>query len=239
MRTGDRGGTGRTHTLKDNGNLAAQPNTRDAATPAEWRRRRLLYDITSRGDRVEELLRELDSLREEASALESWRLLTIRDGLRRLASAPASEHPDAQRVSEDLEQVIAAVTALSKGATDFINRLQRFTATDKLTSEEFLAHQDAVVEYLQDFHRSLRAHTDAILDAVREMLESVHAIVDTADRFIARGALRGKPGAGRGPVAAVRLLILAHRGCRRRGARALRAGVRVPRFLADGLHGPR
>jgi hypothetical protein len=29
-------------TLKDNGDLAAQPNTRDAATPAEWRGRRRL-----------------------------------------------------------------------------------------------------------------------------------------------------------------------------------------------------
>lgn len=243
-------------TLKDNGDLAAQPNTRDAATPAEWRRRRLLYDITPRGERVEELLAELDAMREEVSSLESWRLLTIRDGLRRLVAALASERPDTQRVSEDLEQVITSVTALSKGATDFINRLQRFTATDKLTSEEFLTHQDAVVEHLQDFHRSLRAHTDAILEAVceldehgidrlvdlalsarqlpvplpgqsaeqlhrqvrddelhhwngvrtwfgadgtadapwtlltRKLLESVHAIVDIADRFIARGADR-------------------------------------------------
>src|SRR5271167_4781486 len=110
-------------TLTEYGDLAAQPNTRDAATPAEWRRRRLLYDITPRGERVEELLVELDAMREEVSALESWRLLTIRDGLRRLVAALTSERPDAQRASEDLEQVIAAVTALSKGATDFINRL--------------------------------------------------------------------------------------------------------------------
>ena len=53
-------------TLKDNGDLAAQTNTRDAATPTEWRRRRLLYDITPRGERVEELLAELDAMREEA-----------------------------------------------------------------------------------------------------------------------------------------------------------------------------
>jgi uncharacterized protein (TIGR02677 family) len=243
-------------TLKDNGNLATQPNTRDAATPAEWRRRRLLYDITSRGERVEELLEDLDAMREEASALESWRLLTIRDGLRRLAAALRSERTDAQRVSEDLEQVFASVSALSKGATDFVNRLQRFIGTDKLSSEEFLAHQDAVVEHLQDFHRALRAHTDSILEAVheidalgidrlvdvalsarqlpvplpgqsaeqllrqvrddelhhwsgvrtwfgadgsvdapwtlltRKLLESVHVIVDIADRFIARGADR-------------------------------------------------
>jgi uncharacterized protein (TIGR02677 family) len=156
-------------TLAENGNLDAQPNTRDAATPSEWRRRRFLYDITSRGERVEQLLIDLDALREEASALESWRLLTIRDGLRRLVAALRSERPDARRVSEDLEQVIGSVSALSEGATDFMNRLQRFIASDKLTSEEFLAHQDAVVEHLQDFHRALRAHTDSILEAIREV----------------------------------------------------------------------
>jgi uncharacterized protein (TIGR02677 family) len=158
-------------TLARNGNLDAQPNTRDAATPREWRRKRFLYDITSRGERVEELLSELDALREETSALETWRLLTIRDRLRRLAAALRSDQPDAQSVSEDLEQVISSVKALSKGATDFMNRLQRFTATDKLTSDEFLAHQEAVVEHLQDFHRALRAHTDSILKEVREIDE--------------------------------------------------------------------
>lgn len=243
-------------TLADNGNLDAQPNTRDAATPLEWRRRRFLYDITPRGERVEQLLIDLDALREEASALESWRLLTIRDGLRRLADALGAERPDARSVSEDLEQVIGSARALSEGAADFMNRLQRFIATDKLTSEEFLAHQEAVVEHLQNFHRALRAHTDAILDAIhaveelgverlvgialsarqlpvalpgqsaeqltrqvvdeelhhwqglriwfagdggtdapwtlltRRLLESVHAIVDIADRFIGRAADR-------------------------------------------------
>jgi uncharacterized protein (TIGR02677 family) len=243
-------------TLESNGNLNSQPNTRDAATPTEWRRRRNLYDITSRGERVEELLADLDALRDEASALESWRLLTIRDSLRRLSAALQAGSPDAQRASEDLEQVIGSVAALRKGATDFMNRLHRFTSTDKVSSEEFLAHQDAVVEHLQDFHRALRAQTDAIMSEIekidrlgagrlvdlalsarqlpvalpgqdaealrrqvrddelhhwhglrswfgadgagdapwtlltRKLLDSVHAIIDVADRVIARGADR-------------------------------------------------
>jgi uncharacterized protein (TIGR02677 family) len=173
-------------TLADNGNLDSQPNTRDAATPSEWRRRRFLYDITPRGERVEQLLVDLDALREETSALESWRLLTIRDGLRRLAYALRAERADderadARRASEDLEQVIGSARALSEGAADFMSRLQRFIATDKLTSEEFLAHQEAVVEHLQDFHRALRAHTDAILEAIRAIdALGVERLVDLA-----------------------------------------------------------
>jgi len=128
-----------------------------------------VYDITPAGERVERLLAELDALGEEIGALESARLLSIRDALSRIASALRSPDPDAQRLGEDLEAVADAIAALRQGATDFMTQLQAFTASDRVTSEEFVSQQDVIVGYLQGFHRDLRRHAEPIFASIAEI----------------------------------------------------------------------
>lgn len=157
--------------LVADGALAARADTRVVTSAQEWRRKRSVYDITPGGERVERLLAELDALGEEIGALESGRLLTIRDALSRIAAGLRSPAPDAQRLGEDLETVADAIAALRQGATDFMTQLQAFTASDRVTGEEFVAQQDVIVGYLQGFHRDLRRHAEPIFAAIAEVEE--------------------------------------------------------------------
>lgn len=152
--------------LVGEGVLAARADTRAVTSAEEWRRKRSVYDITPAGERVERLLAELDTLGEEIGALESGRLLTIRDALARIAAGLSEAEPDAQRLSEDLETVADAIASLRQGATDFMTQLQAFTASDRVTSEEFVAQQDVIVAYLQGFHRDLRRHAEPIFASI-------------------------------------------------------------------------
>ena len=152
--------------LVGEGVLAARADTRAVTSAEEWRRKRSVYNITPAGERVERLLAELDTLGEEIGALESGRLLTIRDALARIAAGLSEAEPDAQRLSEDLETVADAIASLRQGATDFMTQLQAFTASDRVTSEEFVAQQDVIVAYLQGFHRDLRRHAEPIFASI-------------------------------------------------------------------------
>lgn len=155
--------------LVDEGVLAARADTRAVASAEEWRRKRSVYDITPAGERVERLLAELDTLGEEIGALESGRLLTIRDALARIAAVLSEDEPDVQRLGEDLETVADAITSLRQGATDFMTQLQVFTSSDRVSSEEFVAQQDIIVGYLQGFHRDLRRHAEPIFASIAEV----------------------------------------------------------------------
>jgi uncharacterized protein (TIGR02677 family) len=160
--------------LVADGALTARTDTRAVTSAAEWRRKRSVYDITPAGERVERLLAELDTLGEEIGALESGRLLAIRDALARIATglrepATGAEPARAQRLGDDLEAVADAVTALRQGATDFMTQLQAFTASDRVTSAEFVAQQDVIVSYLQGFHRDLRRHAGPIFESIAEI----------------------------------------------------------------------
>lgn len=152
--------------LVEDGALAARADTRSVTSAAEWRRKRSVYDITPAGERVERLLAELDTLGEELGALESGRLLTIRDALQRIAGDLALPSADGARLAHDLETVADAVAALRQGATDFMTQLQAFTASDKISSAEFVTQQDVIVAYLQGFHRDLKRHSGPIFDAI-------------------------------------------------------------------------
>ncbi len=162
--------------LATDGALAARTDTRAVTSAAEWRRKRSVYDITPAGERVERLLAELDALGEEIGALESGRLLTIRDALARIADGlravdgPRIDVPAvAQRLGDDLETVADAVAALRQGATDFMTQLQAFTASDRVSSDEFVAQQDVIVSYLQGFHRDLRRHAGPIFASIADV----------------------------------------------------------------------
>jgi uncharacterized protein (TIGR02677 family) len=155
--------------LVGEGVLAARADTRVVTSAQEWRRKRSVYDISPAGERVERLLAELDTLGEEIGALESGRLLTIRDALARIAAELRADEPDAQRLGEDLETVADAIAALRQGATDFMTQLQAFTASDRVTSEEFVAQQDVIVGYLQGFHRDLRRHAEPVFASIAEV----------------------------------------------------------------------
>lgn len=155
--------------LVDEGVLVARADTRSVSSSAEWRRKRSVYDITPAGERVERLLAELDALGEELGALESGRLLAIRDALGRIVGELSRDEPDARALAADLETVAEAVAALRQGATDFMTQLQAFTAFDRITSDEFVVQQDVIVGYLQGFHRDLRRHSGPIFTAIDEV----------------------------------------------------------------------
>jgi len=167
--------------LVEDGALAARADTRSVTSAAEWRRKRSVYDITPAGERVERLLAELDALGEELGALESGRLLTIRDALQRVAAELAGGEPDAGRLAHDLELVADAVAALRQRATDFMTQLQAFTSSDRITSDEFVAQQEVIVAYLQGFHRDLNRYSGPIFDAIATVESAgVARLVDLA-----------------------------------------------------------
>jgi len=172
--------------LVADGALTARTDTRAVTSAAEWRRKRSVYDITPAGERVERLLAELDALGEEIGALESGRLLAIRDALARIADglrepAVAATPPRARQLGEDLEAVAEAVAALRQGATDFMTQLQAFTASDRVSSTEFVAQQEVIVAYLQGFHRDLRRHAGPIFDSIAQIEAlGVEGLIDLA-----------------------------------------------------------
>jgi uncharacterized protein (TIGR02677 family) len=167
--------------LAGDGALVARADTRAVGSAAEWRRKRLVYDITPAGERVERLLAELDTLGEELGELESGRLLAIRDALARIAGHLRSDAPEARPLADDLEAVADSVAALRQGATDFMTQLQAFTTSDRVTSGEFVAQQEVIVAYLQGFHRDLRRHAEPILTSIAEIEDlGVDRLVDLA-----------------------------------------------------------
>ncbi len=167
--------------LTGDGALVARADTRAVGSAAEWRRRRFVYDITPAGERVERLLGELDALGEELGELESGRLLAIRDALARIVAQLGAEQPDSPALADDLETVADAVAALRQGATDFMTQLQAFTASDRVTSGEFVAQQEVIVAYLQGFHRDLRRHAEPILRSIAQVEElGVERLVELA-----------------------------------------------------------
>lgn len=167
--------------LVEDGALAARADTRSVTSAAQWRRKRSVYDITPAGERVERLLAELDALGEELGALESGRLLLVRDALQRITAELALDAPDASRLAQDLEAVADAVAALRQGATDFMVQLQAFTSSDKITGDEFVAQQDVIVAYLQGFHRDLKRHSGPIFEAIAAVTGlGVDRLVDLA-----------------------------------------------------------
>jgi uncharacterized protein (TIGR02677 family) len=141
-----------------------------ASSAAEWRRNRYTYDLAPAGRLTEDLLTQLDDLGEEIGRLDTSRLPAIRDALARLDGELEAEHPDGTRLRELLERLLAEIEALHTGALTFMRSLGELMRTvERVGEDEFERGKGALLEHLQGFRQSRRAHSAEILELIEKI----------------------------------------------------------------------
>jgi uncharacterized protein (TIGR02677 family) len=161
-----------------------------AASAAEWRRNRYVYDITAAGQLTEELLARLDALGEQQGRLEGDRLPAILDALNRLVHALAREEPDGLELRGLVEQVFGEVGALHEAALEFMRSLSGLIRrAEQVDESEFETGKGALLDHLQGFRTQRRRWSADVLDAIDAVeaagIERVVAAIVDAEQFVA------------------------------------------------------
>lgn len=181
---------GRLEALDRWGALGRDHDASLASTAAEWRRNRYTYDVTPAGRLTEELLAQLDALGEEIGRLDTARLPSIRDALAKLARELEASEPDGTQLRQLFERVLAEVEALHAGALAFMRSLGDLMRTvERVGEDEFERGKGALLEHLQGFRQSRRAHSGEILGLL-ERIEATGAArlvsrIVEAEQFVA------------------------------------------------------
>jgi len=161
-----------------------------AASAADWRRNRYVYDISAAGQLTEELLARLDALGEQHGRLEGDRLPAILDALRRLVGELDSASPDGTALRTLLEQVFGQVAQLHEAALAFMRSLGGLIRrAEQVDEREFEASKGALLEHLQGFRQDRRRWSADVLDAIDSVERAgIARLVDeivNAEEFVA------------------------------------------------------
>jgi uncharacterized protein (TIGR02677 family) len=141
----------------------AQDGTR-AATLAEYRNRHSVYQFTEAGYRAH---RAVESVL--AASLDDSNLsrLVFADLLADLAAlAEANRNGDAEEVYRKLNRLDRALADIAERAARFYHMLGDLSRTNDVRPEVFLAHKDALLAHLRDFHDELQRYSPRLKEAV-------------------------------------------------------------------------
>lgn len=146
----------------------AQDGTR-AATLAEYRNRHSVYQFTEAGYRAHRAVESVLSASLDDSNLSR---LVFADLLADLgALAEANRSGDAEEVYRKLSRLDRALADIAERAARFYHMLGDLSRTNDVRPEVFLAHKDALLAHLRDFHDELQRYTPRLREAV-EVVES-------------------------------------------------------------------
>ncbi len=157
----------------------SQDGTR-ATTLAEYRNRHSVYQFTEAGYRAHRAVESVLSASMDDTTLSR---LVFADLLADLvALAQANTDGDAEEVYRKLTRLDRALSDVAERAARFYHMLGDLSRTNDVRPETFLAHKDALLTHLRDFHDELQRYTP-------RLREAVYAVEDTGlDRMIEAAA---------------------------------------------------
>jgi uncharacterized protein (TIGR02677 family) len=156
-----------------------QDGTR-ATTLAEYRNRHSVYQFTEAGYRAHRAVESVLSASMDDTTLSR---LVFADLLADLAAlARANADGDAEEVYRKLNRLDRGLADIAERAARFYHMLGDLSRTNDVRPETFLAHKDALLVHLRDFHDELQRYTP-------RLREAVYAVEDTGvDRMIESAA---------------------------------------------------
>lgn len=141
----------------------AQDATR-ATTLAEYRNRHSVYQFTEAGYRAHRAVESVLAASIEDSGLSR---LVFADLLADLAAlADANRAGDAEEVYRKINRLDRALADIAERAARFYHMLGDLSRTNDARPEVFLAHKDALLVHLREFHDELQRYSPRLREAV-------------------------------------------------------------------------
>jgi uncharacterized protein (TIGR02677 family) len=141
--------------LVDWGNLRADPDTSRVTTVEDFHRARFLYQLTERGEAVEEAVDAYDQALGRRGALQAVALADIATQLRALLELAGHRDPDPAKVHLLLRGLVDRFTDLASNARAFMGSLQRTIDLHDADADAFRAYKDRLIAYLERFIKDL------------------------------------------------------------------------------------
>lgn len=169
-----------------------QDGTR-ATTLAEYRNRHSVYQFTEAGYRAHRAVESVLAAGLEDSSLSRLVFADLLADLKALAVANADG--DAEEVYRKLNRLDRALADVAERAARFYHMLGDLGRTHDARPEVFLAHKDALLTHLKDFHDELQRYTPRLRAAVQEVEATgldrlVEAAAEVDERLFATPAER-------------------------------------------------
>jgi hypothetical protein len=182
--------------LEEWDNLRSDADTSRVTTVEDFHRARRLYQLTRRGEAVEEALAACDAALGRRGALQAVALTDIATQLRALLELAGAPAADPAKVHLLLRGLVDRFTDLAANAQAFMASLQRTINLHDADPDTFLAYKDRLIDYLERFVADLvttGAEVAGLVGAVEQ------AGVDRLlDEVAWREAADAAPGAGDG-----------------------------------------
>jgi len=188
------------HRLVEWGNLRADPDTSRVTTVEDFHRARFLYQLTERGEAVEEAVLTYDEALGRRGALQAVALADIATQLRALAELSGQQDPDRAKVHLLLRGLVDRFIELAANARAFMSSLQRTIDLHDADADVFRAYKDRLVDYLERFIKDL-VGTGAEIAVLVDTVEGrdVHRLLDIAAWREAEDAAPGQAADGDDP----------------------------------------
>ncbi|WP_203860288.1 TIGR02677 family protein [Plantactinospora mayteni] len=153
--------------LVDWGVLDRSQDGARAATLAEYRNRHSVYQFTEAGYRAHRAVEGVLAAGLDDSTLSRLVFADLLADLKALATANAAG--DAEEVYRKLNRLDRALADVAERAARFYHMLGDLSRTHDVRPEVFLAHKDALLAHLRDFHDELQRYTPRLREAVAEV----------------------------------------------------------------------
>ncbi|MFE3453284.1 TIGR02677 family protein [Nonomuraea sp. NPDC059194] len=153
--------------LRDWGNLRADPDTGRVTTVEDFYRARYLYQLSREGEAAERALEIFDRELGRRGELQAVALEDIRVRLHALSALDA--RPDPAVVHNLLLEVMSRLDSLAANASAFMGGLQRTIDLQDIEEEAFLAYKDRLIAYLERFVSELVVKAFDIADKIRKL----------------------------------------------------------------------
>ncbi|MGW0200503.1 TIGR02677 family protein [Nonomuraea sp. NPDC003201] len=215
--------------LREWGNLRADPDTGRVTTVEDFYRARFLYQLSKDGEAAERALEVFERELGRRGELQAVALEDIRVRLHALARVDGRS-PDPAIVHNLLLEIMSRLDSLAANAIAFMGGLQRTIDLHDIEEEAFLAYKDRLISYLERFVSELVVKSFDIADKIRGLTE----IDDLLRLAAAREAADVAPG-GNDEPGHVLETKLAEWGDRWSGLRSWFVGDRVRPCQADLL----
>jgi uncharacterized protein (TIGR02677 family) len=161
-----------------------------AATLAEYRNRHYVYQFTQAGHRAFQAVQEVLAAGLEDSQLSRLVFPDILADLRALAGAVRSG--DAAEVYRKLSRLDGVLASMAQRAARFYLMLGDLARTNDTRPEVFLAHKDALLTHMREFHSELARFAPLLAAAIAEVdatgTERLARLAAEADDSLFRGA---------------------------------------------------
>lgn len=138
-----------------------------ATTLAEYRNRHSVYQFTEAGYRAHRAVEAVLSASMDDSTLSRLVFADLLADLNALAAA--NEAGDAEEVYRKFNRLDRALADIAERAARFYHMLGDLGRTNDVRPEAFLAHKDALLAHLRDFHDELQRYTPRLRAAVHEV----------------------------------------------------------------------